>query len=157
MSDQGQAQGGLQDLTAGIVAAYVANNQVRADELPGLLTTVHSALRDVGRPKEQAAEAEKLKRPVSIKASMQQDYLISMEDGRHYKSLKRHLTGRGLTPQQYREKWGLPRDYPMVAPAYAARRSELAKSLGLGRKRTEASQAPAKRGRGSRKKESPAT
>jgi predicted transcriptional regulator len=76
--------------------------------------------------------------PVSIKKSVTPDYLISLEDGRQYKSLKRHLSGRGLTPDEYRAKWGLPRQYPMVAPNYAAQRSELAKSLGLGRKREAA-------------------
>ncbi len=76
-----------------------------------------------------------LEPPVPIKKSVTTGYLISLEDGRQYKSLKRHLSGRGLTPDQYREKWGLPANYPMVAPEYAAKRSELARSLGLGRKR----------------------
>ena len=83
-----------------------------------------------------------------IKKTVTPDYLVSLEDGRHYKSLKRHLAGKGLTPEGYREKWGLPRDYPMVAPSYAAKRSELARNSGLGRKRAEAAEpAPAKRGR----------
>jgi predicted transcriptional regulator len=82
-----------------------------------------------------------------IKKTITPDFLISLEDGRRYKTLRRHLAGRSLTPEQYREKWGLPRDYPMTAPNYAAMRSELAKSLGLGRKRKEVAPAPKRGGR----------
>ena len=137
----------LRALTADVVSSYLANNAVHGSDLPGLIATVHRALEGLGQPSEPVAE--KPVPPVSIKKSVTPEYLISMEDGRQYKSLKRHLAGRGLTPEQYREKWGLPRDYPMTAPAYSARRSELARSLGLGRKR-EAVSAPAKR-RGRRK------
>ena len=84
---------------------------------------------------------------MSIKRSVTPDFLISLEDGKQYKSLKRHLAGRGLTPDQYRDKWGLPRDYPMVAANYAAQRSELAKKIGLGRKMVDAKPAKAKKGR----------
>ena len=130
------------------MSAFVSNNSVKPADLPALIGSVHTALRDVGQP---AAKVEEPKPtpPVSVKKSITADYLISLEDGKHYRSLKRHLAGRGLTPEQYREKWGLPRDYPMVAPNYAAKRSELAKSMGLGRKAKEeaAAAAPAKRGR----------
>jgi predicted transcriptional regulator len=103
---------------------------VRAADLSDLIASVHGALQSLDAP--QQAEPEKRQPPVPIKKSITPDFLISMEDGRRYKSMKRHLTGRGLTPEQYREKWGLPRDYPMVAPNYAKQRSELAKALGLG-------------------------
>lgn len=123
-------------LTADIVSAYVANNSVPQSELPTVIASVHAALQNLGAPK--AAEVERPEPPVPIKKSITADYLISLEDGRGYKSLKRHLTGRGLTPDQYRQKWGLPGDYPMVAPNYAKQRSELAKSLGLGQLRRNA-------------------
>src|SRR5215204_2356104 len=120
-------------LTADVVSAYVSHNSVRAADLPDLISSVHGALQGLKAP--QQAEPEMREPPVSIKKSITPDFLISLEDGKRYKSLKRHLTGRGLTPEQYREKWGLPRDYPMVAPNYAKQRSELAKSLGLGQLR----------------------
>ncbi len=146
MLDQYQeSQSELPHLTAELVASYVSNNSVHVNDLPSLIASVHAALSGLGESK--APEPEKLNPPVSIRKSMGDDYLISMEDGRRYKSLKRHLSGRGLTPQQYREKWGLPSDYPMVAPAYARQRSELAKALGLGRKREEAPAPAPKRGR----------
>jgi predicted transcriptional regulator len=111
----------------------VAHNAVRAADLPDLISSVHGALQSLKAP--QQAEPEKRQPPVSIKKSITPDFLISLEDGRRYKSLKRHLKGRGLTPEQYREKWGLPADYPMVAPNYAKARSELAKEMGLGQQR----------------------
>ena len=117
-------------LTADVVSAYVSYNSVRAADLSDLISSVHGALQGLSAP--QQAEPEKREPPVSIKKSLTPDFLISLEDGRRYKSLKRHLKGRGLTPEQYREKWGLPRDYPMVAPNYAKQRSELAKTIGLG-------------------------
>ena len=120
-------------LTADVVAAYVSHNAVRAADLPDLIASVHRALQGLSAPLQ--AEPEKREPPVSIKKSITPDFLISLEDGKRYKSLKRHLKGRGLTPEQYREKWGLPRDYPMVAPNYAKQRSELAKALGLGQLR----------------------
>ncbi|MGA0594587.1 MucR family transcriptional regulator [Enterovirga sp. CN4-39] len=135
---QGQDQTSANDLqffTAELVASYVAKNPVHISDLPNLISTVHAALSNLGQPK--AAEPEKLTPPVSIKKSVTPDYLISMEDGRRYKALKRHLAGKGLTPAEYRHKWGLPSDYPMTAPAYSERRSQLARTLGLGRKKEE--------------------
>ena len=134
----------LRALTADVVSSYLANNAVHGSDLPGLIATVHRALQALGQPPEPVVE--KPIPPVSIKKSVTPEYLISMEDGRQYRSLKRHLAGRGLTPEQYREKWGLPRDYPMTAAAYSLRRSELAKSIGLGRKR-EAAPPPKRTGR----------
>jgi predicted transcriptional regulator len=139
-------------LTAEIVAAYVSNNTVAADEIGKLIRSVHEALT---RPAEASAPppAPAIAPPISIKKSVTPDHLISMEDGKPYKSLKRHLATRGLTPDAYRVKWGLPKDYPMVAASYSAQRSTLAKSLGLGRQKTLAvappqeEPAPAKRGR----------
>ena len=127
-----------------IVAAYVQNNQVPVTELVTLIASVGAALNRLNEPPEEAKPA--LTPAVSPKKSIFPDYIISLEDGKQYKSLKRHLMSRhGLTPQEYRAKWGLPSDYPMVAPNYAAARSQLAKSLGLGKKRNvEAAPAPAK-------------
>ena len=126
-------------LTAEVVSAYVAHNAVRAADLPELISSVHGTLQGLNVP--QQAEPEKREPPVSIRKSLTPDFLISLEDGKRYKSLKRHLTGRGLSPEQYREKWGLPRDYPMVAPNYAKQRSELAKALGLGQLRRSRAEA----------------
>ena len=122
----------LIEMTAEVVAAYVTKNHVRAAELPDLISTVHASLAGMGRASEVTPEVEKPVPPVSVKKSVTDDYLISMEDGKQYQSLKRHLAGRGLTPAEYRAKWGLPADYPMTAPAYSRQRSELAKSFGLG-------------------------
>jgi predicted transcriptional regulator len=137
------------ELAADIVSAYVANNSVRAGELPDLINSVHSALQNVGSPA-PAQTSEKPTPAVPVKKSVTPDAIISLEDGKPYKSLKRHITKLGMTPQQYREKWGLPKDYPMVAASYAAKRSELAKNMGLGQKRKGA--AP----KASRKKAAPA-
>src|SRR5829696_6089469 len=117
-------------LTAEVVSAYVANNSLRPADIPDLIESVHRALQGLTAPPK--AEPEKREPPVSIRKSITPDFLISLEDGRRYKSMKRHLTGRGLSPEQYREKWGLRPDYPMVAPSYSKARSELAKALGLG-------------------------
>ncbi len=114
------------ELTADIVSAFVSNNSVSKSDLPGLISGVHAALQNGSNPNPAPA--------VPVKKSITLDFLISLEDGRPYKSLKRHLTRLGLTPQQYREKWSLPVNYPMVAPSYAARRSELARSSGLGQR-----------------------
>ncbi len=122
----------LIEMTADLIAAYVSKNHVRAAELPELISTVHASLAGMGSAPVAEPEPAKLVPPVSIKKSVTDDYLISLEDGKQYQSLKRHLSKRGLTPTEYRAKWGLPHDYPMVSPAYAARRSELAKSIGLG-------------------------
>ena len=122
----------LVEMTAELVAAYVTKNHVRIAELPVLISTVHASLSGMGNVPEAAPEPAKLLPPVSVKKSVTDDYLVSMEDGKQYRSLKRHLTKHGLTPAEYRAKWGLPHDYPMVAPAYARKRSELAKAAGLG-------------------------
>jgi len=125
----------LIELTADVVAAYVSNNPVPAGDLPNLIADVHSALGKVGTASEQAP-VDKPKPAVNPKRSVTDDYIICLEDGKKFKSLKRHLmTHYGLTPEQYREKWGLDSNYPMVAPNYAAARSRLAKKMGLGRKR----------------------
>lgn len=124
----------LAELTAEVVAAYVSNNVVQTADLPNLISEVHTALGLTGSV--EAAPVEKPKPAVSIRKSVQNDYIICLEDGMKFKSLKRHLmTYHGLTPEEYREKWGLPSDYPMVAPAYAEARSRLAKEMGLGQKR----------------------
>lgn len=124
------------ELTADLVAAYVSNNSIGPSDLPGFISSIYASIMGLSAPAPQP-EAEKPVPAVPIKKSVTPDYIISLEDGRQYKSLKRHLTGRGLTPAEYRAKWGLPRDYPMVAANYAAQRSELAKAIGLGRKRAE--------------------
>jgi predicted transcriptional regulator len=122
----------LVELTTEIVAAYVGNNAVQAADLPEVIRTIHAALKGV----ETGASAPEATAPqtpaVSIKKSVTPDWIISLEDGRKFKSMKRHLSIRGMTPDQYRAKWGLAKDYPMVAPNYAAARSQLAKSMGLG-------------------------
>jgi predicted transcriptional regulator len=133
---------GALERTVAIVVAYVANNSVPAAGLPDLIASVHAALTNLGQVKAEP-QREALQPAVSIKKSVTPGYLISLEDGRQYKTLKRHLSGRGLTPDQYRQKWNLPADYPMVAPDYAVRRSQLAKAAGLGRKAaTNASATP---------------
>ena len=124
----------LAEVTSEVVSAYVRQNHIQPSEMPGLIASIHATFSSLGRPAEAAPESEKLVPPVSIKKSITNDYLVSMEDGKRYQSLKRHLSTRGLTPDQYRAKWGLSKDYPMVAPAYAAKRSELAKTIGLGRR-----------------------
>ena len=123
------------ELAADIVSAYVSNNSVSAGELPGLINSVHNALLNVTSGKVEAP-AEQLKPVVPVKKSITPDYIICLEDGKKFKSLKRHLrTQYNLSPEDYREKWGLPADYPMVAPNYAAARSQLAKQMGLGQQR----------------------
>ncbi len=125
-----EASANFVGLSADVVAVYVSNNSVTQSDLPNLIASVHNALRDAATGTEPQKVV--LEPPVSVKKSITPNHLISMEDGRPYKSLKRHLTARGLTPTQYREKWSLPVDYPMVAPNYSKARSELAKALGLG-------------------------
>ena len=120
------------DLTANIVSAYLSNNPTPASEIPHLISQVHSALMRVSVGQSDA-QPEPLKPAVSLKKSITPDYLICLEDGKKFKSLKRHLrTQYNMTPEQYREKWNLPADYPMVAPNYAVARSQLAKKMGLG-------------------------
>lgn len=125
----------LIDLTADVVAAYVSNNVVPAGELPGLIADIHAALGRVAGGV-QVASAEKPKPAVNPKKSVFDDYIVCLEDGKKFKSLKRHLSAHyNMTPEQYRERWGLPADYPMVAPNYAAARSALARKIGLGQRR----------------------
>lgn len=122
----------LIELTSDIVAAYVSNNSVSVENVPGFIQSVYGALAGVGANPE--AE-EKLEPAVSIRASVKRDHLVCLEDGKKMTMLKRHLmTEHGLTPAEYRARWGLPADYPMVAPDYADKRRDLAKKIGLGRK-----------------------
>jgi predicted transcriptional regulator len=124
----------LAELSAEVVAAYVSNNPVQINDLPRLIADVHQALGEMMSGGKEP-EAEKPVPAVNPKKSVTHDHIICLEDGKSFKSLKRHLMSHyGLTPEQYREKWGLPADYPMVAPAYAEARSRLAREMGLGRK-----------------------
>ena len=127
----------LVELTAGVVAAYVQKHVVPAAELANLIAGVHTALGNTATsPSVQVAVDDKLKPAVSIRKSITHDHLICLEDGRKFKSLKRHLGSLyNMTPEEYREKWGLPDDYPMVAPSYAEKRSQLARASGLGQAR----------------------
>jgi len=136
------------DMVVEIISAYVSNNSVPPGELPSLIGNVHKALSGLGTS-EEAKAAEPLTPHVTVKKSIATDYIICLEDGRKFKSLKRHLRTRyDMTPEQYRAKWGLPKDYPMVAPSYAAARSNLAKTMGLGRGgRKPAATPTARRGR----------
>ncbi len=121
----------LLELTTKVVAAHVANNPIAVTDVPGLIATVHQALATLG-PEEPAPRPEPA---VPIKQSVKPEYIVCLDDGKKLKMLKRHLrTAYNMTPAEYRERWGLPRDYPMVAPNYAKQRSELAKNIGLGRK-----------------------
>jgi predicted transcriptional regulator len=129
------ATGNFIDLTANIVSAYVSNNTVSTADIPALISQVHGALVRVSGGQSDVP-AEPLKPAVPVKRSITAEHIICLEDGKKFKSLKRHLrTQYNMTPEQYREKWGLPPDYPMVAPSYAAARSELAKQMGLGQQR----------------------
>ena len=124
----------LTELTAEIVSAYVSNNPIAANQLPELITSTFQCVNGLSAVVAEP-EAENKEPAVSIKKSLRDDYLICLEDGKKFKSLKRHLKSyHGLSPDEYRSKWGLPPNYPMVAPAYAERRSKLAKEIGLGRK-----------------------
>ena len=133
--DSNVEKGELVELTADIVSAFVSNNPVVAADLPSLIGEVHEALsraanRGVEPPREE------LKPAIAVKKSITPDHIICLEDGKKFKSLKRHLrTHYNISPEEYREKWGLPHDYPMVAPNYASARSNLAKKMGLGQRR----------------------
>ncbi len=134
MSDSNDGNN-LVELSVDIVSAYVGNNTIVASELPGLISDVSDALAKAAARVAQPV-TEELKPAVPIKKSITPDYIICLEDGKKFKSLKRHLrTYYDLSPEEYREKWGLPHDYPMVAPNYAATRSALAKQIGLGKRR----------------------
>jgi predicted transcriptional regulator len=147
MTEELETKSAFIELTADVVSAYVANNPVPANELPALIQQIHQTLSSLGSNGSSTEPAgEKQKPAVPIKKSVTPDYIISLEDGRQFKSLKRYLqTSHGMTPDDYRAKWNLPSDYPMVAPNYAAQRSALAKTMGLGRK--AAPVAPAKASR----------
>ena len=120
-------------LTSDIVAAHVSNNSVGVDDLPSLISNVYGALAGLGS--KTVVEEEKPEPAVSVRASVKPDYIVCLEDGKKLKMLKRHLmTHYNMTPEEYRARWNLPADYPMVAPNYAEKRRELAKKIGLGRK-----------------------
>lgn len=162
----------LRELVAEVAAAYFANSHVGVSEIPNVVSQIAQSLSSIGAPAPEAAPSEapaeepqqRKLTPAQIRKSITPDHLISFEDNKPYKTLKRHLTGRGLTPDQYREKYGLARDYPMVAPNYSAARSEMARNVGLGQKgrgggasgssaggaTAAAPKAPASRGRGRR-------
>jgi len=130
----GRAGDKLVELSASVVGAYVSHNALSASDLPKLIAHVHQALTALGGPA-PAEAAPELKPAVPVKKSITPDYLICLEDGKKFKSLKRHLrTEYDISPDEYRARWGLPPDYPMVAPNYSEARSQLAKSIGLGRK-----------------------
>ncbi len=136
MSDTTELNTAILELTAGIVSAFVGNNSVPSNELPALIASIHSALQTIGQPMAAAPVEVEQKPAVAVKKSVTADFIICLEDGLKFKSLKRHLrTKYDLTPEAYRTKWGLPNDYPMVAPAYAEARSNLAKQMGLGQQR----------------------
>ena len=130
------------ELAAEIVSAFVSNNSVPAAELPALIGNVHDALNRITVGSTQKVEETKQPPAVPVKKSVQPDYIVCLDDGKKFKSLKRHLrTVYNMTPDQYRAKWGLPADYPMVAPNYAAARSQLAKQMGLGARRRKTAEA----------------
>jgi predicted transcriptional regulator len=126
----------LVEMASEIVSAFVSGNPVEAQDLPALIRTVHSALSEVANLDGAAAVSAALEPAVPIKKSITPDFIVCLEDGKKFKSLKRHLRTRyGMTPEEYRAKWSLPHDYPMVAPNYAKERSNLAKRMGLGHAR----------------------
>lgn len=125
----------LLSLTGSVASAFVAGGRVQAGELPQLIASIHESFAQLGGARHGAgAAAEKPRPAVDPKKSVHDDFIVCLENGLKFKSLKRHLATLGMTPEEYREKWGLPASYPMVAPAYAAARSALAKSMGLGKK-----------------------
>ena len=144
------------EYAAKIVSAHISNNSVQASDLPALIQQVYTALTTLGSVPAQAVE--KREPAVAVKKSVFPDYIICLEDGKKLKMLKRHLmTSYNLTPDAYRERWGLPSSYPMVAPSYAEKRSALAKSIGLGRKpQTDAVEAPAEAAKPAKRGRKPA-
>lgn len=155
MADETTQQ--LIELTAGIAASYVANNTVASADLPALIHGVHAALKAVGEPVVVAVVEERRPPAVSIRKSVGEDFLICLEDGLKFRSLKRHLrTKYNMSPEDYRAKWGLPKDYPMVAPSYAAARSAMAKQMGLGAHGRSSGGQPAKARQGRSKVVKPA-
>ena len=156
-TESGATTGNLAELVADIVGSYVSHNSVQVADLPKLISEVHSALQRTANGGQQTEE--KTQEPaVPVRRSVQADYIVCLEDGKKFKSLKRHLrTDHNMTPQEYRAKWGLKPDYPMVAPNYAASRSELAKKMGLGRKPAEGAAAQPKRRGGRPRREQAGT
>jgi predicted transcriptional regulator len=143
--NEAETRSGLTELTVDLLSAFVSNNSTRADDLPKLIADTHAALAALaaseqsGQAEEEAPAAEEFAPAVSARKSLgSRDHILSMIDGKPYKSLKRHLGRHGLTPDQYRARYKLPASYPMVAPGYSEQRREVAKRLGLGRKRKEA-------------------
>ena len=133
-SDSATGTPDLLRLSADVVASYVLNNKVEARDIPALIRTVHDSLSNIGNDVAPVATPERPKPAVPIGRSVQPDYIVCLEDGKRLKMLKRYLRSQyNMTPEQYRRRWGLPPDYPMVAPNYASRRSEFAKQIGLGK------------------------
>ncbi|MBD2745972.1 MucR family transcriptional regulator [Microvirga sp. BT688] len=130
----------LLQMTANVVTAYVTNNSMVRQDIPTLIENVHKVFASIQNGPQEIKAAEPLQPRLPIKKTITPDYLISLEDGRQYRTLKRHLRTAGLTPDEYRAKWGLPADYPMVAASYSEQRSQMAKTIGLGvmRKKTAA-------------------
>ena len=128
------SQQDLLRLSTDVVASYVSNNTVSASSIPDLIRAVHDSLASIGKAEPVTAPAEKQRPAVPVSKSIQEDYIVCLEDGKRLKMLKRYLRSKyDMSPDDYRRKWGLPSDYPMVAPAYANHRSEFAKQIGLGR------------------------
>lgn len=127
-----QDETGLLAMTTGIVANFVAHNRVSPDDLPGIVTSVHAALSALGQPVEEEPNLPQRLTPAAIRKLIRPDGIVSLIDGRSFKSMRRHLTMHGYTPESYRERYGLPSDFPMVAADYAAARSAMAKAIGLG-------------------------
>jgi predicted transcriptional regulator len=150
LTDEGQNEIDFLELTGDIVAAYVTKNSISSADLPDLIRNVYAAFSTLGQAQPVAVAATVQKPAVSIAKSITEDYIVCLEDGKRLKMLKRYLRTRyGLTPEDYRRKWKLPADYPMVAPAYAERRSNFAKEIGLGRgvrKQTTIEKARGKKG-----------
>ena len=131
------------EIVADLVAAYVSNNSLRAADLPEFISSVHSAIQSLAKGYVEAAPAAPAVPAVPVKKSLTQDHIICLEDGKKFRSLKRHLgTVYNMTPDEYRTKWGLPKDYPMVAPGYSKIRSKLAKDIGLGLPRSASTAEP---------------
>jgi len=126
------------DMTVGIVANYVSNNRIDPEQVGALIKSTHTALQNVGQPAPEPVEVYERATSGQIRKSITNDGLVSFVDGRMYKTLKRHLWVNGMTPDEYRDRYGLPDSYPLTAPAYSTRRSEMAKSMGLGSKRAQA-------------------
>jgi predicted transcriptional regulator len=145
-NEDGTTNVDMLSIVADVVAAYVGQNKVAAGDIPDIVRSVHRSFASLGQEEAAAQPAERPKPAVPISRSVQQDYIVCLEDGAKLKMLKRYLRSRfDLSPDDYRRRWGLPADYPMVAPAYAARRSDFAKQIGLGKGVRRTKQAPAGR------------